>query len=253
MKEKYLFAFKKMAKKGVFPHQFAFTLLIPIRNIFLSPKKLIQRLKLKEHYNVLEVGSGPGYFSSKVAKAVPNGKLILSDIQKEMLDLAKKRLSKKKVFNVEYHLCNGFDFSFEENEFDRIYMVTVLGEIEKKKQYIKEFFRMLRPDGILSISEQAGDPDKMSIEEIKDLLNDSGFEFDRFYGTKNNFTINFRKKNSTDGIELKLDEADLTDIRYIHDEVFSRARAKIMEKNKYLLKFLPKFEEFYTKVEMRKN
>lgn len=35
----------------------------------------------------------------------------------------------------------------------------------------------------------------------------------------------------TDDIELKLDEADkeadMTDIRYIHDEIFSRARARI--------------------------
>lgn len=38
-------------------------LLFPLRNIFLSPKKLIQRLELKEDHYVLEVGSGPGYFS----------------------------------------------------------------------------------------------------------------------------------------------------------------------------------------------
>lgn len=194
MKEKHLDVFNGMAKKGVFPYQFAFTLLIPLRNIFLSPKKLIQRLELKENYNVLEVGSGPGYFSSKVARAIPGGKLTLTDIQKEMLDFAKQRLVKKKIFNVEYHLSNGIDFPFESNKFDVIYMVTVLGEIENKQQYVKEFYRLLCPNGILSISEQAGDPDKMSVDEIKDLLHGSGFEFDEFYGTKNNFTINFRKR-----------------------------------------------------------
>lgn len=55
---------------------------------------------------------------------------------------------------------------------------------------------MLTTDGILSISEQAGDADKMSVEEIKDLLLDSGFEFDQLYGTKHNFTINFRKREN---------------------------------------------------------
>ncbi|GAB6180916.1 methyltransferase domain-containing protein [Desulfotomaculum defluvii] len=186
--------FDRFAKKGVFPYQFAFTLLIPLRNLFLSPKKLIQRLELKENYNVLEIGPGPGYFSAKVAKSIPHGILTLTDIQKEMLDIAKKRLSKKNIFNVEYHLCNGIDFPFESNKFDVIYMVTVLGEIENKQQYVKEFYRIMCPNGNLSISEQAGDPDKMSIDEIKNLLLDSGFEFDKFYGTENNFTINFRKK-----------------------------------------------------------
>ena len=195
MKNKNSSTINRFASKGVFPHQYAFTLLIPLRNTFLSPKKLIQRLDLKETYHVLEVGPGPGYFSCKVARALKSGKLSLTDVQKEMLDYAKKRLTKKKIFNVDYNLCNGIDFSFESNQFDVIYMVTVLGEIENKQQYVKEFYRMLRPNGILSISEQGGDPDKMSIKEIKNLLRGSGFEFDKLYGTEKNFTINFRKES----------------------------------------------------------
>ena len=57
---------KNFGSKGVFPYQFAFTLLIPLRNIFLSPKKLISRLELKEDSIVLEIGPGPGYFSLKL-------------------------------------------------------------------------------------------------------------------------------------------------------------------------------------------
>lgn len=185
---------ERFAKKGVFPYQFAFTLLIPIRNIFLSPKKLIERLELKEGDNVLEVGAGPGYFSLKVAKFLKNGRLTLADIQQEMLDIAKKRLVKRKVENANYYLCNGTKFEIEDNKFDVVYMVTVLGEIENQKEYIGEFYRMLKPNGILSISEQGGDPDKMSVEEIKELLKDFNFEFYKLYGTKNNFTINFKKK-----------------------------------------------------------
>lgn len=185
---------ERFAKKGVFPYQFAFTLLIPIRNIFLSPQKLIERLELKEGDNVLEVGAGPGYFSLKVAKLLKNGKITLADIQQEMLDIAKKRLAKRKVENANYYLCNGTKFEIEDNKFDVVYMVTVLGEIENQKEYIGEFYRMLKPNGVLSISEQGGDPDKMSVEEIKELLKNFNFEFYKLYGTKNNFTINFKKK-----------------------------------------------------------
>ena len=184
---------KRFAQKGVFPYQFAFTLLIPLRNIFLSPRKLIQRLELKDNDRVLEVGPGPGYFSAKVAQSISSGILTLCDIQQEMLDLAKRRLERRKIFNIEYHLCNGISFPFENNRYDVIYMVTVLGEIENQQQYIEEFYRLLRPGGCLSFSEQAGDPDKMSMAEIKDLLGGTGFQYDKFYGTENNFTINFRK------------------------------------------------------------
>jgi hypothetical protein len=58
----------RFAGKGVFPHQLAFTLLFPGRNLFLSPKQLIERLELKNDSHVLEVGPGPGYFSTRIAK-----------------------------------------------------------------------------------------------------------------------------------------------------------------------------------------
>jgi ubiquinone/menaquinone biosynthesis C-methylase UbiE len=120
---------KRLTGKGVFPPKYAFTLLFSLRNIFISPRKLIDRLELKDNSIVLEVGPGPGYFSAKVAEVLPHGKLYLTDIQQEMLDYAKKRLTRKKIRNVEYHLCNGSSLQFSESMFDVIFMVTVLGEI----------------------------------------------------------------------------------------------------------------------------
>ena len=53
---------------------------------------------------------------------------------------------------------------------------------------------MLKSGGILSISELRGDPDKLTIAEVKELLADSGFVFDRLFGNENNYTINFKKE-----------------------------------------------------------
>ena len=184
---------RRFAKKGVFPYQFAFTLLIPIRNIFLSPKMLIKRLELKDNYKVMELGPGPGYFSLKVATVLAHGKLVLADIQPKMLDYAKKRINKKGLTNVEYYLCDGETFYFDDNTFDIIYMVTVIGEVEKKDEYFAEFHRILKPAGILSMSEQAGDPDKMSINEIKFLAEKHHLTFHKLYGKEENYTINFIK------------------------------------------------------------
>jgi ubiquinone/menaquinone biosynthesis C-methylase UbiE len=184
---------KRLAGKGVFPPKYAFTLLFPLRNIFISPGQLIERMDLKSDSIVLEVGPGPGYFSAKIAPFLHSGKLFLTDIQQEMLDYAKKRLTRKKIHNVEYLLCNGTDMPFNDNMFDVIFMVTVLGEIENKIQYLKEFYRVLKSNGIVSISEQAGDPDKMEIEEIEELFRNSGFKTEKIFGSNRNFTINFRK------------------------------------------------------------
>lgn len=179
--------------KGLFPAKYAFTLLIPLRNIFLSPKKLIQRLDLKEDHTVLEIGPGPGYFSLHVSRILVRGRLVLLDIQQEMLDRARKRLERKNIRNVEYKLCSGDSLDLESNKFDRVFMVTVIGEIENKSSYLKEICRILKDDGILSISELAGDPDKLSVDELQSLVCSSGFKVSAFFGNRRNYTINFQK------------------------------------------------------------
>jgi ubiquinone/menaquinone biosynthesis C-methylase UbiE len=185
---------KRFISKGVYPYQLAFILLIPLRNIFVSPKKLIKRLELRDNLNVLEVGPGPGYFSVKIARMLSVGHLVLADLQQEMLNIAKKRLQKRGLNNVEYYLCNGQTFEFTDKSFDRIFMVTVIGEVENKEAYIKEFERILKPGGIISITEIMGDSDKMSIEDVKLLMQNSHLEFYKLYGTQKNYTINFIKK-----------------------------------------------------------
>lgn len=184
---------RRFAGKGVFPHQYAFTLLIPLRNFFLSPKELIKRIELKKNSAVLELGPGPGYFSAHIAEALTGGELYLYDIQKEMLEYARKRLNKRNLKNVEYVQASGESFPFESNFFDIVFMVTVLGEVENKKIYLKELHRTIKSTGLVSVSELAGDPDKMTREEIIDLFTANGFEFRNEHIQKRNFTINFKK------------------------------------------------------------
>ena len=180
--------------KGLFPAKYAFTLLIPLRNLILSPKKLLKQLKTKNNSTILEIGPGPGFFSEYVAKAIPEGKLILFDIQESMLNIAKKRLSKKGISNVEYIISNGEKFPFKNNQFDIIFMVTVLGEVENKDKYINEFYRVLKKDGIIAISEQRGDPDLMSIDKLNRIFNKNNFTLVEKHGNILYYTLIFKKK-----------------------------------------------------------
>lgn len=184
---------KSFASKGVFPYQMAFSLLIPLRNIYLSPTKLIRQMDLREDHTVLEIGPGPGYFSIPVAQHLHRGKLVLADIQPEMLEYAQKRAKRRGLSNLEYYQCTGKSFDLTENCFDRIFMVTVIGEVENKHSYLNEMHRMLKKGGIISIAELAGDPDKMSVDEVKDLMKHHGFTLDQQFGNSKNYTLNFRK------------------------------------------------------------
>ena len=181
------------AKGALFPHQLAFTLLIPLRNWALSPAELVRRLDLQPQQRILEVGCGPGYFSPALARAVPQGSLVLADIQPEMLAKARQRLEKRHITNAEYHLCSGSSFPFARGSFHRIVLVTVLGEVAEQAAYLAEFHRLLAPDGLLSISEAAGDADKLSRTELIQLLEQYGFSPVQQFGNDRNYTLNFGK------------------------------------------------------------
>ena len=71
--------------RGVYPQELAFLLDNPLRHFILSPRQLADILRRPVNAAVLEIGPGPGYFSVDVARRIPNGHLVLLDIQHEML------------------------------------------------------------------------------------------------------------------------------------------------------------------------
>ncbi len=180
-------------KGSVFPHEFAFTLLAPVRALTLSPKLLVSRLALRPTHRVLEVGCGPAYYSAALALAVPFGRLVLCDIQPQMLEYAKTRLGKQHITSAEFYLCNGDSFDFADNSFDRIVLVTVLGEVANQGAYLQEFHRLLSATGRVSISEGMGDADKMSRDELSKLMGQYGFVLAESFGDDDTYTMNFKK------------------------------------------------------------
>lgn len=167
-----------------------------MRNWALSPQQIVQRLHLAPHHRILEVGCGAGYFSPTLAQTVPQGRLVAADIQPEMLAYAEKRLRRRHIGNVDYYLCDGTHFDFPDQSFDRIVLITVLGEVANQAEYLAEFRRLLRADGLLSVSETAGDPDKPSRAELRELMRQNGFETADEYGSERNFTLNFKARSS---------------------------------------------------------
>jgi len=158
-----------------------------------SPDIWVDRLALNEDSVVLEVGPGPGYFSPEIARRIPKAKLVLLDIQQEMLDRACSRLVEAGHTNFETHLASAEEFPFEDECFDVVFLVAVLGEVPRPDRCCSEAYRVLRPGTLFSVSELLGDPDHLTKEEVRNLALGTGFAADEEYGIDENFTINFRK------------------------------------------------------------
>ena len=190
---------KRLAGRGIYPHELAFLLDSPIRKLILSPNKLAERLHLSTDSIVLEIGSGPGYFSTEVAKRIPDGNLIFFDIQTEMLKKSLQKLEREKIRNANAVKGNAITLPFNNLVFDLVFLVTVLGEVTDPKKCINSINKVLRVGGILSITEMQGDPDVLSENEINQIVRRCGFEYLEKFTSFKGFTINYKKVSHNRG------------------------------------------------------
>lgn len=180
--------------RGVFPHQMTWILDLPGRGLIMPPSKVANRLPVKANAEVLEVGPGSGYYSVAMAKRIPKGQLTLLDIQQEMLDISSEKLRGAGLKNFGVQLANGNSLPFKDNHFDAIFMVTVFGEIEAQDAFLSEAKRILKPGGVISITEHHPDPDFEPAQVVTNRLKAHGFEPMPVLGWRWAYTLNATKQ-----------------------------------------------------------
>ena len=148
---------------------------LPGRGLIMSARTLASRLPIGPGAQVLEVGPGSGYYSVEVARRIPDGKLTLLDIQQEMLEQSAEKLRSAGIENFSTKLADGKTLPFDSGSFDALFMVTVFGEIEEREAFLLEAARVLKPKGVLSITEHHPDPDFENAQEVTESLRAHGF------------------------------------------------------------------------------
>lgn len=183
----------RLVGKGVYPVEYAGALLTPFRRLIFPPGRLIRLMRLNRDDQVLEIGCGPGYFSPSVTRYLKHGRLTLFDFQDAMLDIAEARLKSRGLSNYVRVQGDAKALPFADGQFDAAFMVTVLGEVGGVDAALSEAVRVLKPNGRLSITEQFGDPDFVSVRTLERSASTAGLVFERRFGPRFFYTANFRK------------------------------------------------------------
>ncbi len=186
---------RRFSGRGAYPHELAYVLTLPLRRLIQSPERFAKRLDAAPDARVLEVGPGPGWFSPAVARALPRGRLVLLDLQREMLAKAARRLRRAGASNFALVQGEGTRLPFRAASFDAAFLVAVLGEIPEPASAVRELARVLRPGGLLSITETLGDPDALSAAEVQALADSAGFELATRSEERAGFTARFRRRD----------------------------------------------------------
>jgi ubiquinone/menaquinone biosynthesis C-methylase UbiE len=124
---------------------------------------------------VLEVGSGPGFFSPFIAASTPDGSAVILDLQPEMLHLARERVGPRD--GVGFVDADAQCLPFCASSFDAAFIATVLGEVLDGDSCLAELRRVLRPGGIATFSETRRDSDFIPLGKLRQEVECHSFSF----------------------------------------------------------------------------
>jgi len=122
------------------------------RDSWQQPDKVIAALNLHPGAVVADLGSGGGYFTFKLARAVaPSGKVYAVDVDKDMIELIAKRLKEESGNNVETILATATDPLLPQTGVDLIFTVNTYHHIANRLAYFANVRKYLRPGGRIAI------------------------------------------------------------------------------------------------------
>jgi SAM-dependent methyltransferase len=182
----------KLGMRGPCPASFSWIVNNPIRRWYMRP--VLDRVGIRPGEKVLELGPGPGAFTIEAARRTePGGRLIAVDIQPKMIASVERKVREAKLSNVEAYRADAFHVPLANGSIDRAFLVTVLPEIPDRKRALQELRRVLKPGGVLSLTEEFLDPDYPLARTTIRWAEEAGFELEEHHGNWWCYTLNFRK------------------------------------------------------------
>jgi len=158
-----------------FPYADAAILASPLRGMFASPSRILGAFGLGGGERVLEIGPGIGYYSCEAAARVgESGRLVCLDVQRDML-LATRRSLAARHQTAAFVEASAVVLPFRSGAFDRVLLITALGEIPERSGALREIHRILRPGGTVCVSEQLPDPDFVTPATLRAEMRAAGF------------------------------------------------------------------------------
>jgi len=130
------------------------------------PDIVIEAMALPADAEVADIGAGTGYFTVRLAEQVPEGRVFAVDIQPEMLDLLRARLSRDGITNVELVQGSVDDPRLPSNSIDAALLVDAYHEFAYPREMMQGIVAALRPGGRVFLIEYRGEDPRVPIKPL---------------------------------------------------------------------------------------
>ena len=129
-----------------------------------APSKAIALLELAPDAVLADIGAGSGYYSFRIARKLPRGKVVAVDIQPEMLDFLKAESVKQGVTNVQPHLGAIDDVKLPPSSIDAALMVDAYHEFDHPVEMLASLRSALKPKGRIYLLEYRAEDENVPIK-----------------------------------------------------------------------------------------
>jgi len=108
---------------------------------------IIESLDIGEDHQHLDIAAGTGEPGLSIARLCPRGRVVLTDLVPEMLDVAARRAGAQGITNVETKACSADDLPFDDARFDSVSVRFGYMFFPDMAGATAEFARVLKPGG----------------------------------------------------------------------------------------------------------
>ena len=113
---------------------------------------MIERLGIADDQQHLDIACGTGEPGLSIAKLAPKGRVVLTDLVPEMLEIATRRARAHGIANIETRVCSAEDLPFPDGTFDSVSVRFGYMFFPDLATATAEFVRVLKPGGRLCAS-----------------------------------------------------------------------------------------------------
>jgi SAM-dependent methyltransferase len=122
----------------------------PERDEWQRPNDVMAALGLRPNAIVADIGAGTGYFSVRLARQVPSGRVYAVDVEPSMVDHLEQRAAREGIDNLQAVLASPSDPKLTE-PVDLVLVCNTYHHIDARRQYFRRLRDRLRPGGRLVI------------------------------------------------------------------------------------------------------
>ena len=153
----------------------------PERDAWQKPEEVLDALHLKRTSSVADIGAGTGYFSVRIAKRIPEGKIFAADVEPDMVRYLGERAQHEHLTNL-VPVQASADAANLPEAVDVVLVVDTYHHIGNRTQYFAKLKSSLRPMGRVAIVDfkadsPSGPPTqhRISPERVMEELNAAGY------------------------------------------------------------------------------